>query len=46
MSDFIDFRNDSINKIYNTRLVNVFKYSSYIDLRYKLKLSKSMVVIY
>jgi len=40
--DFIDFRNDSINKIYNTRLVNVFKYSSYIDLRYKLKLSKNL----
>ena len=40
--EFIDFRNDSINKIYNTRLVNIFKYSSYIDLRYKLNLSKNL----
>ena len=34
--DFIDFRLDQANKIYNTRLVNVFKYYSYIDMRYKL----------
>jgi hypothetical protein len=37
--DFIDFRLDQRNILLNTRLVNVFKYYSYIDMRYKIKTS-------
>jgi hypothetical protein len=35
--DFIDFRLDQANKIYNERIVNVFKYYIYPDLRYRFQ---------
>lgn len=35
--DFIDFGLDEVNKLYDTPIVNVFKYYGYIDMRNKLK---------
>ena len=40
-SDFIDFRLDQDNKLYNTRMVNVFKYYSYLDMRYRINSFKN-----
>jgi len=40
--EFVDFRLDQANKLYNTRLVNVFKYYSYIDMRYKIRSKRKM----
>ena len=40
--NFIDYRLDQTNRVDNTRLVNVFKYYAYIDMRDKYKRMKNL----